>query len=153
MILSECVCCWWEWWRADRSNLHSMAPSHHSAIINTHTHNLPLNLTHNVAVTGRSLSLKHHHTTSVITQEIVGEIEKVLAGVAHLPLSGAVGFSGPASLPLPLIPPFLVRSWQKSVKGNDLNPSLVLDVLIRFFPSVTKSFQQLATPALLQWST
>lgn len=46
-----------------------------------------------VTVTGRSLSLKHHHTTSVITQEIVGEIEKVLAAIAHrLPP------------PLPLIP-------------------------------------------------
>lgn len=47
----------------------------------THTY------THNIIVTGRSLSLKHHHTTSVITQEIVSEIEKVLAGVAHLHLS------------------------------------------------------------------
>lgn len=33
------------------------------------------------------------------------------------------------------------------------NPSLVLDVLlIRFFPSVTKSFRQLATPAPLRQS-
>lgn len=41
------------------------------------------------------------------------------------------------------------RVW----KGMISNPSLVLDVLfIRFSPSVTKSFQQLATPAPLQWS-
>lgn len=135
MYICVCVTGGWETWRADRSNLHSTAPSHHSAIINrpsqispTHTHTLTLphtyTHTHNVTVTGRSLSLKHHHTASVITQEIVGEIEKVLAGVAHLHLSRSfsVSLSSPPPFCLSLTPRFPVRMWQKSVKGNDLKP-------------------------------
>lgn len=126
------------------SNLHSMAPSYHFAIINRpiqistappstphpHSH------THNVSVTGRSLSLKHHHTTSVITQEIVGEIEKVCLAL-HISIS--LQLSVPPFLLLicsffPLDSCFLVRLSQKSVKGNDLKPIIGFRCTHSFFP-------------------
>lgn len=89
---------------------------HRHTDIDTHRH------THNITVTGRSLSLKHHHTTSVITQEIVGEIEKVLAGVAHLHLSLLLflSFFPPlVSLSLsPCLPLFLSSSSSSSGCGR-----------------------------------
>lgn len=54
------------------------------------------------------------------------------------PLSGAVCFSGRASLPLPLIPLVLVRSWQRSVKGNDLKPIIGFRCTHSFFPLCDK---------------
>lgn len=151
----------WERWKADRSNLHCTAPSHHSAIINrpsqippphTYPHTLSLSYTQ-----------CHCHwqvpvikTPSYHISNYTGNCRWNWKSFGWRCTSPSLSLSLP---PLVSICVFLSSCASSSAcgrrvwKGMISNPSLVLDVLfIRFSPSVTKSFQQLATPAPLQWS-